>query len=160
LDPQFPDLIAKLLQPCGGRTDKLELEITESAIMADPAHALEAMNRLKGLGLCFTLDDFGTGYSSLSYLSKLPVDTIKIDKSFVMNISRASDEVIVRLTVDLAHNLGRKVVAEGVETEEILKRLIAMGCDAAQGYYFSKPLVPDQLTRWLKDSPFRLSSST
>jgi diguanylate cyclase (GGDEF)-like protein len=154
LDPQFPDLIAKLLQPCGGRTDRLELEITESAIMADPTHALEAMNRLKGLGLRFTLDDFGTGYSSLSYLSKLPVDTIKIDKSFVMNIARASDEVIVRSTIDLAHNLGRKVVAEGVENQEIWDRLVVLGCDAAQGYLVSRPLDADRLERWLKESPY------
>ena len=133
----------------------MELEITESAIMADPHRALEAINRLRKMGLLFALDDFGIGYSSLAYLKKLPVDTIKIDKSFVMDMAKDEDDVLIVLsTINLAHNLGLKVIAEGVETERIWDRLFAFGCDAA-GYYMSKPRQLD-LTRWLKEPPWGL----
>jgi diguanylate cyclase len=101
--------------------------------------------------LRFSIDDFGTGYSSLAYLKRLPVDEIKIDKSFVMNMTREQeDTVIVRSTIDLAHNLGLKVVAEGVEDSETMHALIELGCDEAQGYYFSKPLAPTEFVVWQK----------
>src|SRR6185503_8147755 len=113
----------------------------------DPQRGLEATMRLKAIGLRFALDDFGTGYSSLAYLKKLPVDTIKIDKSFVIDMAKDEDDVLIVLsTINLAHNLGLKVVAEGVETEQIWDRLFAFGCDSAQGYYMSKPLPAANLT--------------
>ncbi|HET6466559.1 MAG TPA: EAL domain-containing protein, partial [Nitrospiria bacterium] len=114
-DPRFPDQISEILEIAGGKPDRLELEITESAIMADPARALEAITRLRTTGIRFAIDDFGIGYSSLAYLKRLPVDAIKIDKSFVINmIENQNDAVIVRSTIDLAHNLGLKVIAEGI----------------------------------------------
>jgi EAL domain-containing protein (putative c-di-GMP-specific phosphodiesterase class I) len=149
------DYLAELFKTTGGFPGQMELEITESAIMADPHRALEAINRLRKMGLLFALDDFGIGYSSLAYLKKLPVDTIKIDKSFVMDMAKDEDDVLIVLsTINLAHNLGLKVIAEGVETERIWDRLFAFGCDAA-GYYMSKPRQLD-LTRWLKEPPWGL----
>jgi diguanylate cyclase (GGDEF)-like protein/PAS domain S-box-containing protein len=154
-DPQFPDHLAELLKTTGALPEQLELEITESAIMADPQRALEVTTHLRTMGLRFALDDFGIGYSSLAYLKKLPVDSIKIDKSFVIDMARDEDDVLIVLsTINLAHNLGLKVVAEGVETEKILDQLSAFGCDEAQGYYMSKPLPVDDLNRWLKESPW------
>ncbi|MBI3596220.1 MAG: EAL domain-containing protein [Nitrospirae bacterium] len=157
-DPHFPDQISEILQTTGGKPDELELEITESAIMNDPARALEAITRLRAMGIRFAIDDFGIGYSSLAYLKRLPVDAIKIDKSFVINmIENQNDAVIVRSTIDLAHNLGLKVIAEGVEKQDIWDRLSALGCDAAQGYYMSRPMPAEELTRWLSDSPYGLN---
>jgi len=156
-DPGLPDHLAELFKSSGELPEQLELEITESAIMADPQRALDAITRLKVMGLRFALDDFGVGYSSLAYLKKLPVDIIKIDKSFVMDMATDEDDMLIVLsTINLAHNLGLKVVAEGVETEQIWDRLFAFGCDAAQGYYMSKPLPAVELTRWLKESPWGL----
>ncbi|MBI3609570.1 MAG: EAL domain-containing protein [Nitrospirae bacterium] len=154
-DLQLPDQIAEMLQTSGIRPDFLELEITESAIMADPARVLEIISRLKAMGIRFSIDDFGAGYSSLSYLRKLPVAAVKVDKSFVIGMTANEDDaIIVRSTIDLAHNLGLKVVAEGVESQEILDRLVAMGCDAAQGYYISHPVPAEGFTRWLGESPW------
>ncbi|HUK56314.1 MAG TPA: EAL domain-containing protein, partial [Nitrospiria bacterium] len=102
---------------------------------------------------------FGAGYSSLGYLKKLPVDEVKVDKSFVLGMAaNADDAVIVRSTIDLAHNLGLKVVAEGVENREVLERLVEMGCDAAQGYYMSRPIPAEELARWLSESPWGLKN--
>src|ERR1700694_3348110 len=102
------------------------------------------------MGLRLAIDDFGTGYSSLAYLKRLPVHTIKIDRSFVMDMcENASDAVIVRSTIDLGRNLGLEVVAEGVETEEVWQELSALGCTVAQGYYLSRPVTPDALQAWL-----------
>jgi diguanylate cyclase (GGDEF)-like protein/PAS domain S-box-containing protein len=154
-DPQLRDHLAGLLKTTGATAEQLELEITESAIMANPQSALEIITHLKTMGIRFALDDFGIGYSSLAYLKKLPVDTIKIDKSFVIDVARDEDDVLIVLsTINLAHNLGLKVVAEGVETKDVWDRLSAFGCDAAQGYYMCKPLPVDDLTRWLKESPW------
>jgi diguanylate cyclase (GGDEF)-like protein/PAS domain S-box-containing protein len=156
-DAQLSDYLAELLKTFSGSPEQLELEITESAIMADPQRALEAITRLREMGLRFALDDFGIGYSSLAYLKKLPVDTIKIDKSFVIDMAKDEDDVLIVLsTINLAHNLGLKVVAEGVETEKIWDRLFAFGCDAAQGYYMSRPLPAVDLNRWLKESVWGL----
>jgi diguanylate cyclase (GGDEF)-like protein/PAS domain S-box-containing protein len=150
---QLADYLADLLRDSGARPEQLELEITESAIMADPQRALDAISRLRAMGLRFALDDFGIGYSSLAYLKKLPVDTIKIDKSFVIDMEKDQDDILIVLsTINLAHNLGLKVIAEGVETEKIWDRLFAFGCDAAQGYYMSRPLPAADVTRWLKES--------
>lgn len=156
-DPQLPDQVARLLEAYDLGAGWLNLEITESVIMADPARAMEILNQLSKMEVRLAIDDFGTGYSSLGYLKKLPVDEIKIDKSFVKEMAVEEDDaMIVRSTIDLAHNLGLKVVAEGVETQEIWDRLTAWGCDAAQGYYISRPLLPTALPGWLNDSPWGL----
>lgn len=154
-DLRLPDQIAELLQACDVPPGRFEMEITESAIMADPSRALEALTRLRGMGIRFSIDDFGTGYSSLAYLQKLPIDAIKIDKSFTMNMATSKDDaVIVKSTIDLAHDLGLQVVAEGVENQETLDRLTSLGCDAAQGYHISRPLPPAEMLRWLAESPW------
>ncbi|MBI3596224.1 MAG: EAL domain-containing protein [Nitrospirae bacterium] len=161
LDPKLPAQVTEQLQAAGVNPDWMRLEITESAIMSDPAHALDVLTRLHEMGIRLSIDDFGIGYSSLVYLQKLPVDTVKIDKSFVINMTKSqNDAVIVRSTIDLAHNLGLKVIAEGVESEEIWNQLSALGCDAAQGYYMARPMPADDLTRWLHESPWGLSPST
>ncbi len=129
----------------------LELEITESAIMEDPAGALNTLTQLHEQGMPIFIDDFGTGYSSLSYLQKLPVDALKIDKSFVVDMLVNKDSAtIVRSTIKLAHDLGLKVVAEGVEKKAMLTRLKTLGCDAVQGFYYGKPMPEEQFRDWLK----------
>lgn len=152
-DRELPGVIAELLSKAQISPAYLVLEITESAVMDNPTFALDILNRLDEMGVTLAIDDFGTGYSSLAYLSRLPVDEIKIDKSFVidmMNDRQAA--VIVRSTIELAHNLGMKVVAEGIETREVWNTLTQWGCDFAQGYYMSEPLLADQLTQWLAQS--------
>ena len=129
----------------------ISLEITESAILDDQGHAIENLQLLHSLGCRLAIDDYGTGYSSLAYLRRLPLNEIKIDKSFVQRMARdASDAVIVRSTIDLAHNIGLTVVAEGVEDEITLERLRAMGCDMAQGYHVSKPLTSADVLAWTR----------
>jgi diguanylate cyclase (GGDEF)-like protein len=131
----------------------LILEVTEGAMMMNPKKSLEILNELHELGFGISIDDFGTGYSSLAYLKNLPADEIKIDKSFVMNMARdKKDESIVKAAVDLAHALGLKIVAEGVEDEKTLDILSEMGCDYAQGYYMAKPMPSEELILWMKDS--------
>jgi diguanylate cyclase (GGDEF)-like protein len=130
----------------GVRPDRIVFEITESAVMRDTRSVIVAMERLRKHGFRFSVDDFGTGYSSLAQFKHLPVDEIKIDKSFVMELRPDSDDAaIVRATIDLGHNLGVKVVAEGVETPEAWRLLVAMGCDLAQGYLISPPLPADEV---------------
>lgn len=127
----------------------LEMEITESMVMDDPEFSLRILSSLREQGIPLYIDDFGTGYSSLSYLQKLPVDYIKIDKSFVVNMAVNHDStLIVRSTIDLAHDLGRKVVAEGVETQADWDQLVAFGCDFAQGYFIAKPMPPELFQAW------------
>jgi EAL domain-containing protein (putative c-di-GMP-specific phosphodiesterase class I) len=122
----------------------LKLELTESAVMADPEHAMAIFWQLKDLGVGLSLDDFGTGYSSLSHLRRLPIDTLKIDRSFVSQLDRHTDKrQIAEVVILLAHTLGLNVVAEGVETEQELSILRAMGSDFVQGYYFFRPLAAD-----------------
>jgi len=129
----------------------LELEITESAVMEDAEFALRVLHSLREEGIALYIDDFGTGYSSLSYLQKLPVDCIKIDQSFVRGMSRNKDSaVIVRSTIDLVHDLGRKVVAEGIETLEDWHQLSRLGCDIAQGYFIAKPMPADDFPAWVE----------
>ncbi len=156
-DPYLADAFAEQLAALQISPRWLELEITESAVMTEPERAIEVLTRLSQMGLRIAIDDFGTGYSSLSYLKKLPVNTIKIDKSFVIGMRRdENDAAIVRTSVDLAHNLRLEVVAEGVENEETLKRLAELGCDTAQGHYISRPLSADELSTWLKQSSWAL----
>lgn len=154
-DAKLPAQVADLLTATGVSPTWMTFELTESAIMADPSHAEGILNALHEMGIRLSIDDFGTGYSSLSYLRKLPVDRLKVDKSFVIHMTEnEGDAKIVRSTIDLAHNLDLEVVAEGVETLEVLDRLTEMGCDVAQGFYMSKPLPTDELTPWLKHSPW------
>ncbi|MDT7713581.1 MAG: hypothetical protein QOG46_2426, partial [Pseudonocardiales bacterium] len=134
---------------------RLEIEITESTMLDDPFRTKVVLDKLSEMGIRLSIDDFGTGYSSLAYLKRLDVDELKIDRSFVMNLASApSDAVIVRSTIDLAHNLGMNVVAEGVEDRTAQDKLVEYGCDSAQGYYVSPPGPADEITAWLMDSPF------
>ncbi|HVF18900.1 MAG TPA: bifunctional diguanylate cyclase/phosphodiesterase, partial [Mycobacteriales bacterium] len=154
LDPELPEDIARHLDRSGVPAGKLVLEITESSVMSDPARTIGVLQRLAGMGVGVSVDDFGTGYSSLSYLSRLPVDEIKIDKSFVQGMLRdRNDAVIVETIVDLGASLGLRVVAEGVEDEATWNRLDALGCALAQGYYLSRPVAAAALTKWLADRP-------
>ncbi|MES2933499.1 MAG: EAL domain-containing protein [Pseudomonadota bacterium] len=126
------------------------LEITESAIMDDPVRAQLTLEKLHTMGVDLSIDDFGTGYSSLAYLKRLPVDELKIDKSFVLNMELdAEDSKIVRSTIDLGHNMGLRVVAEGIESEAVWHLLSGMGCDQGQGYFMSRPMPADKLVGWL-----------
>ena len=148
-DVQVPETVAELLQRHGIAPEWLTLEITESALMVDPGRALDVLTRLSALGVRIAIDDFGTGYSSLGYLKRLPVDEVKIDKSFVLGMDQdAKDSTIVRSVIALAHAMGLAVVAEGIETGDALALLRSLSCDVAQGYYFSRPLPQDEFTRW------------
>jgi len=145
-DRKFPQQLAKLLSTWNTKPEHLELEITESAVMIDPIQALEVLTELDAMNVGLSIDDFGTGYSSLAYIKKLPVDTIKIDRSFVMDMTGDSnDAAIVRATIGMAHNLGLKVVAEGIETHEAWQMLAELACDVAQGYLISRPLPVEKL---------------
>jgi diguanylate cyclase (GGDEF)-like protein len=162
LDVHLPDTVGELLARWQVPPSGLELEITESTILADPVRAMQVLSRLSRMGVRLAIDDFGTGYSSLAYLKRLPVDELKIDKSFVLGMDEnENDAVIVRSTIDLGRNLGLRVVAEGIETGKAWHRLAALGCDTAQGYYLSPPVPAAQLTEWLQarsasESPRRL----
>jgi diguanylate cyclase (GGDEF)-like protein len=160
LDLDFPARLDAILVRHDVQADAFCLEITESAIMDDPQRAESTLNRLSERGFKLSIDDFGTGYSSLAYLKRLPVDELKIDKSFVMNMEKDDDDAkIVRSTIDLAHNLGLTVVAEGVENQLIWNKLRELACDEAQGYFMSKPLPASEFmgwcARWLAAQPAR-----
>lgn len=145
LDQELPDLLAGLLASHGVPASQLVVEITETAIISDPEMALQVMFRLAEMGVKMSIDDFGTGYSSLSYLKKMPVSEIKIDRSFVMDMmENGNDKVIVKATIGLGHNLGLEVVAEGVENQESADLLRELGCDSLQGFFFSKPVTPEE----------------
>jgi diguanylate cyclase (GGDEF)-like protein len=153
--PELPRMFGELVKVESRSLDWLSLEITEGTIMADPGHALTTLEYLSKLGLRLSIDDFGTGYSSLAYLKKLPVDELKIDKSFVLDMRKDRDDAtIVQSTIALGHNMGLKVVAEGIEDAETLERLRQLGCDYGQGYYFSKALAPEDFENWLRESPW------
>jgi len=155
-DPQLIDRIGGLFATWAVPPRLIQFELTESALMEDPAGALDTMFRLKDLGVELSIDDFGTGYSSLSYLQKLPVDSLKIDQSFVGSmLNNNGSAVIVRSTIELGHNLGLGVVAEGVETEPLWNSLQHLGCDTAQGYFVSHPVPAESLPAWLDNSSWR-----
>jgi diguanylate cyclase (GGDEF)-like protein/PAS domain S-box-containing protein len=163
-DSRLPASIEALLQMWNVTPAWLTVELTESAVMADPGRAMEILGQLRQMGVRIAIDDFGTGYSSLGYLKRLPVQQIKIDKSFVMEMAAdENDFAIVRSTIDLGHNLGLTVVAEGVENETTWELLTRLGCDGAQGYYFSRPLPDSDLRRRLAETPWwpgRLDAAT
>jgi EAL domain-containing protein (putative c-di-GMP-specific phosphodiesterase class I) len=151
-DPGLIGRIRGLFSTWGVSPDLIEFELTESALMEDPESALKTLRHLKELNVKLYIDDFGTGYSSLSYLQKLPVDWIKIDQSFVMPMIGSMDsETIVRSTIELGHNLGLKVVAEGVSDSAIWERLAALGCDVAQGHAIAMAMPVDEFEKWMKD---------
>jgi diguanylate cyclase (GGDEF)-like protein len=146
LDLELPTTIGKLLDDLELDPSCLDVEITESSIMADPVRVRRVALELADIGVPLVIDDFGTGYSSLSYLKQLPISKLKIDRSFVSRMVQSqSDKAIVRATVDLAHNLGLKVVAEGVEDVAVVEMLRSFGCDLAQGYFFGKPVPADEI---------------
>jgi len=151
LDPGFPAEVADLLRRWDVPARLLQLEITEDLVMLDPLGVLDVLGRLRGIGVELSLDDFGTGRASLAYLKRLPVQELKIDRSFVQNITTDSaDAAIVLSTVELGHNLGLRVVAEGVECAAAWHGLAAAGCDVVQGYHLARPLPADELARWLE----------
>jgi EAL domain-containing protein (putative c-di-GMP-specific phosphodiesterase class I) len=151
LDLSLPEEVAALLEREGLEPSLLELEITESSIMADPARVRDVVTRLDELGVRLAIDDFGTGYSSLTYLKRLPVDVLKIDRSFVIGMTAdESDRAIVRSTIDLGHNLGLTVVAEGVETPALWDELRRLGSDVAQGWYVAHPAPADEVAPLLR----------
>ncbi|MBV9952584.1 MAG: EAL domain-containing protein, partial [Acidimicrobiia bacterium] len=153
-DDSLPDLVRDALANTGVRPEQLTLEVTEGSIMSDPDGSIALLHRLRGAGVQLSIDDFGTGYSSLAYLKRLPVDEVKIDKSFVMTLPHdAKDATIVGSTIDLGHRLGFRVVAEGVETEAALEFLGEAACDVVQGYLLSRPLPPADLEALLSAHP-------
>lgn len=150
LDDNLPNRLALLLNNYDVEASSIELEITESAFMTEPDKALKNLSYLHKLGVLISIDDFGTGYSSLSYLRQMPIHKLKIDKTFVLNMdSNDGDLIIVESTINLAHNLGHKVVAEGVENNGVLALLDGLGCDEAQGYFISRPQPVDKLEGWV-----------
>ena len=139
----------------------IELEITESAVMRDPVGALRSLEALTSRGVRFSLDDFGTGYSSLGYLQRLPVASVKIDKSFVTPLGRGDDSIasaIVRAVVELGHSLHLDVIAEGVDSAAVVAAVAALGCDAMQGFYIAMPMEAHVLQEWMTDRVPRLES--
>ena len=151
LDPELTATVSDLLTTYGVPPDRLTLEITESSIMTDPDAAATALGHLRDLGVRLSIDDFGTGYSALAYLQRLPLDELKIDKSFVLAMTTDdSARAIVRAIIDLAHTLGLSVVAEGVEDEQTRQVLVGFGCDVMQGYLLSRPLAPPSVAAWLE----------
>jgi EAL domain-containing protein (putative c-di-GMP-specific phosphodiesterase class I) len=149
--PGLVESIEQVLADTALAPDCLEIELTESLFMSDVTPAVDLLHRMKALGVNLSIDDFGTGYSSLSYLSRFPIDVLKIDRSFVADITDdANDAAIVTSIIALAHNLKLSVIAEGVETAAQLDYLRTHGCDEMQGYYFSKPLPADEFEQLLR----------
>ena len=154
LDRDLPREIEQMLDSFGVPADALQLEITESMIMTDPERALATVSRLSDLGVRLSVDDFGTGYSSLANLRRLPINDLKIDRSFVSPMLQdESDLIIVRSTINLGHDLGLRIIAEGVEDGATLERLATLGCDLAQGYHLSRPMSASAFDTWLDESP-------
>jgi EAL domain-containing protein (putative c-di-GMP-specific phosphodiesterase class I) len=155
-EPELPETIGGMLARYAIPSRLLRVEVTESVLMADPARAVMVLARLRALGLQVAIDDFGTGYASLAYLADLPADTLKIDRSFVQGLAaRPRHAAIVRWTVELAHDLGLRVVAEGVEDGPTWDALAALGCDEAQGYLMGRPMSAEHLAGWLQTSSKR-----
>ena len=149
------DVIVRALLQSGLSPQRLQIEVTETALLENHPGQLETFRQLKSMGIALVLDDFGTGYSSLALLRRLPLNTLKIDKSFVQGLTTdENDAAIVRATIELGHNLGLKIVAEGVEDQATWDALAALGCDIVQGYLLSRPIPPADLTQWMRESPW------
>jgi EAL domain-containing protein (putative c-di-GMP-specific phosphodiesterase class I) len=143
--------VSALLSEFTMTPDKLILEVTESAVMGDPEVAINALNMLSRMGIKLSIDDFGTGFSSMAQLKKMPVNEIKIDKAFVLELAtNKEDQVMVKTLIALAKNLGLSTVAEGVENEDSVVLLRNMGCSTAQGFHLSRPLPAKDITPWLE----------
>jgi len=152
LDQELPQKFADILRAHDVNPTSFCLEITESAIMDDPVRAHQTLDKLHAMGMELSIDDFGTGYSSLAYLKRLPVDELKIDKSFVLKMEQDIDDTkIVKSTIDLGHNMGLRVVAEGIENAEVMALLKELGCDQAQGYFISRPMPASKMPAWLAE---------
>ncbi len=152
--PELVGQIQEILQDTNVDAKYLKLEITESAVMENAEMAAGLLKRLKALGVQLSIDDFGTGYSSLSYLHRFPVNTLKIDRSFVGRIGEAAENIeIVRTVISLAENMGMEVVAEGVETLSQLAQLRKLKCQYGQGYLFSRPVDAESVTGWISKKP-------
>ena len=155
------EIVLEILEETGLAPEYLDLELTESSIMSNAQASIDVLTRLKAMGVTISIDDFGTGFSSLSYLKRLPIDALKIDQSFVRDVTTDPDDAaLVMAIVTLAHNLRLQVVAEGVETEEQLRFLQLLRCDEVQGYLFSKPLAAKGLEKVLALAPGELLSHT
>ena len=161
LDPLFPQQVKTALETAGMPASALRFEITETVLLAEPERSMITLGELRDLGVRLALDDFGTGYSSLSYLNKLPLQEVKIDRSFVEKVCSPGDSssTIVQATVDLGHRLGFEVVAEGVETQCSWDRLVELGCDIVQGFHVARPMADESVVRWL-DELARIPSSS
>jgi EAL domain-containing protein (putative c-di-GMP-specific phosphodiesterase class I) len=153
LDPLFVDEVTRALARVELPASALSLEITETNLMSDPEQAILALERLHDVGVRLSVDDLGTGYSSLAYLQRLPVDEIKIDRSFLHSFEQPSAQAVVGTIVDLGHRLGKHVVAEGVEVLESMETLRRLGCDTAQGYWIARPMPAADLTQFLEGKP-------
>jgi diguanylate cyclase (GGDEF)-like protein len=149
-NPSLPDRVRHMLRRHNVSPQSLVLEMTENIIMSDPERSTRCLAELHDMGVRISIDDFGTGYSSLSYLRRLPVDELKIDKSFVIGLANGEDDALVRSIIDLAHNLRLRVIAEGVETEQVRDHLRKLGCDAAQGYFICRPAPLPEVTGWIQ----------
>jgi len=150
-------VIANILHETGLEAKYLELEITETTVMDDVEHAISTLKDIQSMGVEIALDDFGTGYTSIGHLKQFPISTLKIDQSFIKNLPESNDDTaIVSAVVAMAHNLGLKVVAEGVETEAHLHYLADIRCDMIQGYYFSRPLPETEAVSLLKSAAINI----
>ena len=148
------DRLEQILLTTGLPAGNLEIEITENILMTDIDLFSRTLEKVKQLGVHVAIDDFGTGYSSLAYLKTLPLSTLKIDKSFVLDMVKdENDAVIVRSIITLAHNLGYQVVADGIENQETWEMLRVLGCDGGQGFHMCHPLPAEDFIHWLKESP-------
>jgi EAL domain-containing protein (putative c-di-GMP-specific phosphodiesterase class I) len=146
------DVIQTAAASCSLGLERLTVEVTENALMADRERSHRVLSRLRELGVRVSIDDFGTGYTSLAYLKQIPADELKIDRSFVMNmLADQADGRIVEQVVALGHAFGLEVVAEGVESAEAAARLAAIGCDYVQGFHYAKPLAPREFPAWAQD---------
>jgi EAL domain-containing protein (putative c-di-GMP-specific phosphodiesterase class I) len=149
-DLKFPDRFLEVLHKHGAAMESVILEITESGLLKELSNTLDVLTRLRVKGIQLSIDDFGTGYAMMQQLVNIPATELKIDKEFVMNMQQSSsDRVMVEKSIEIGHELGMKVLAEGVETAEQLGSLRQNGCDAAQGYFFSRALPPKDLVHWL-----------
>jgi EAL domain-containing protein (putative c-di-GMP-specific phosphodiesterase class I) len=160
LDTTLPMRVRDLLEYHRVPADLLRLEVTETAIMANTALALAILTELHELGVRLSIDDYGTGYSSMAYLKRLPVDELKIDRSFVLDMTKDdNDAILVRGAIDLGHNLGLTVVAEGVELADHVAVLRRLGCDIAQGFHYAHPMPADRLLGWIRDANGRTAAA-
>lgn len=149
-DHQFVEKVTEIFKENNVPASNFIMEVTESVMMTNPSQSIEVLNQISELGIEISVDDFGTGYSSLAYLKLLPISKLKIDKSFIIDmIKDENDAIIVRSTIDLAHNLGMQVVAEGIENKNILEFLAILGCDLGQGYFISKPISNNHFKDWI-----------